>query len=488
MSRRPEELELKYLIDDVDAAAAQIDALFPALHDNGWHRLRITDRYFDTADHALARAGYGARLRRMGGHTLLTLKSDIEVEGGRHRRVELEAPAGSSLRRPSRWPPSEARDQLLDLVGDRRLIESFRVRQTRRERAISFGRARVALSIDAGVVESIGVPVGEICQLEAELLSGPESGLTRVAARLDAAGTGRPESRSKLVMAAELVAQAGHLRLEDDFAEAGRKVLRRHLLRMLEREIALRQGDPDALRQMRVATRRMRAAWRVFGAAFRKREERRYVAELRRVARALGEVRDMDVLLATLTPGRALAPLAQDWQTRRDAARLRLDTVLAAREYATFVDDYLEFTAEHGAGVPARRSRTAVGNEVDGRIGHAEDRLVVATNAATATADDTAWHALRIAVKRLRYTVETFGDVLDADVAGARIADLRHMQDTLGEMNDAAVAAREAEAWLEGAGAASATSTQAAVRRFVGARRRRASAIRARFGGSLTKR
>ena len=480
MSRRSEELELKYLIGDADSAAAAIDSLFPLPPDEVWRRFRITDRYFDTADKALARAGYGARLRRIGGHTLLTLKSDIEVEGGRHRRLELEAPAGSSLRRPSRWPPSEARDQLLDLVGDRRLIESFRVRQTRRERAISFGRARVALSIDAGVVESIGVPVGEICQLEAELLSGPESGLTRVAARLDAAGTGRPESRSKLVMAADLVAQAGRLRLEDDFAEAGRKVLRRHLLRMLEREIALRQDDSEALRQMRVATRRMRAAWRVFGAAFRKREERRYVAELRRVAGALGEVRDMDVLLAALPTSRALAPLADAWRQRRDAAREQLDRLLAGREYATFVDDYLAFTGERGAGI-AKRRKTSVGAQVDGRIGLAEDRLALATGAATAAADDAAWHALRIAVKRLRYTIESLGDVLDADAAAARIADLRHLQDRLGEMNDAAVAAREAQAWLDGAGAASAPSTQAAVRRFVDATRRHAIDIRAHF-------
>ena len=56
---------------------------------------------------------------------------------------------------------------------------------------------------------------------------------------------------------------------EDLHSEAGRKVLRFHLARMLAREPGTRDGaDPEELHGMRVATRRMRAAWRVFGDAY----------------------------------------------------------------------------------------------------------------------------------------------------------------------------------------------------------------------------
>ena len=59
---------------------------------------------------------------------------------------------------------------------------------------------------------------------------------------------------------------------EDHVAEAGRKVMRFHLARMLAREAGTREGsDPEELHAMRVATRRQRAAWRVFGASFRPR-------------------------------------------------------------------------------------------------------------------------------------------------------------------------------------------------------------------------
>ena len=71
----------------------------------------------------------------------------------------------------------------------------------------------------------------------------------------------------------------------DNVAEAGRKVLRFHLARMIAREPGTREGtDPEELHGMRVATRRQRAAWRVFGAWFRPDRTKRYRNGLREVA------------------------------------------------------------------------------------------------------------------------------------------------------------------------------------------------------------
>jgi CHAD domain-containing protein len=62
--------------------------------------------------------------------------------------------------------------------------------------------------------------------------------------------------------------------------------------------------------------------------------------------------------------------------------------------------------------------------------------------------DDAAWHAMRISAKRLRYSVEQLREAIGDDAANDAIARLVRVQDSLGAMNDAAVAAREAEAWL----------------------------------------
>src|SRR6185503_6406688 len=119
--------------------------------------------------------------------------------------------------------------------------------------------------------------------------------------------------------------------LDDHVAEAGRKVLRFHLARMLAKEQGTRDGnDPEDLHAMRVATRRQRAAWRVFGDSFRGGRTKTYRRGLREIASRLGAVRDLDVLLeaadayrADLSPTeqRALEPLLAGWRTHRDDAR-----------------------------------------------------------------------------------------------------------------------------------------------------------------------
>src|SRR5205823_8758044 len=127
---------------------------------------------------------------------------------------------------------------------------------------------------------------------------------------LESTGLLVPETRSKEQIGLALVGEAraartparppkhAGVKADDTLAEAGRKVLRMNLLRMLEMEPGIRAGeDIEAVHRMRVATRRMRAAWRVFDGAYRKRLQQRYVRELRVVATALGTVRDTDVQL-----------------------------------------------------------------------------------------------------------------------------------------------------------------------------------------------
>jgi CHAD domain-containing protein len=79
------------------------------------------------------------------------------------------------------------------------------------------------------------------------------------------------------------------------------QVVRRRLalfvreLRRLERS-----PDPDAIHNVRVASRRLRAALRHLEPCFRKRDARSLRAAVRKLARLLGEARDLDILMANL--------------------------------------------------------------------------------------------------------------------------------------------------------------------------------------------
>jgi CHAD domain-containing protein len=458
----------------------------------------MEDRYVDTTHGALERAGFGARLRREGsGPVRLTVKSvahDRPGDGSRPRgatsralsqRVEVEGPADDRLDADA-WPPSAAQELVNELRGAARLHTLFTVRQRRHVRTIDSSEGVVQLSLDDVSVRRGGRTVGTFCVLEAEALDRQGGGLGRLAALLEESGLVRPEPRSKEELARELVREAiGHrahrlprvpktpeVRSDDPLADAGRKVLRMHLARMLSHEAGTRSGeDIEELHKMRVATRRMRGAWRVFDGAYRPRLQRRYVRELRAVAAALGEVRDMDVQLQHLEAYRAALPedgraaiesLRVSWVGSREASRRRLVAMLDSRQYRDLVEDYLDFVETPGAGERAAQpgEPTLVRDTAGSRIVAAYER-VRAYETALSWADVPTLHALRIEAKRLRYTLEYFAEVLPPS-ASRLIESVTVMQDHLGLVNDAHVASGILRQWLNlNAPRLSATSREA---------------------------
>ena len=334
----PHEVELKYRVTDLAALRAWLeDGWGEALP---WATLgsprsrAVEDRYFDTAREALRHHGFGARLRRVGGRHLVTVKSlspdELDPDDGPgnepestreegsdavHRRIELEAPASARLD-PGTWPSSPARELIDELRGAARLRGLFTIRQIREVRDVTTADASAQLSLDEVRVIAGRSVVGTFAELEVESTGGSLELLSGVARALAATGVVVPAAGSKEAQVRALVdrerAEERRRRLprvprtpgvvgDDTLAEAGRKVLRMHLARMLAAEEGTRLGaDIEELHKMRVATRRMRSVWRVFDGAYRPKVQRRYVRELRTVASALGAVRDLDVQLEAL--------------------------------------------------------------------------------------------------------------------------------------------------------------------------------------------
>ena len=265
---------------------------------------------------------------------------------------------------------------------------------------------------------------------------------------------------------------------DDHVAEAGRKVLRFHLARMIAREAGTRDGtDNEDLHSMRVATRRQRAAWRVFGDSFRKGRTRSHRARLREVAQRLGAVRDLDVLLEAadayradlpVAEQRALEPLLSAWRTHRDDARVLLVRELDSDGYRRWLDDYAEFVRHEGTAVVAtgptepHRVRDTAASRILGAYEH-----VRAYEPVLRWADVETLHELRISGKWLRYTLEFVREALGPD-SDALIARVTALQDHLGLMHDADVSAHLARNFLvEHAGALSDAESSAIARYLV---------------------
>ena len=537
--RRAVETELKFQVATPGAADRLLaaDQLGGLVAEAPPRTEQQDDRYLDTADAALARAGFALRIRQHGGQTIVGVKS-LRRRGGRaglHRREELEGPAELGAL-PRDWPPSPARSLVLELAGDAPLVEVVTIRQLRRKRELRRDDAVVELSLDEVDVIVHGRVVERFEELEAELVTGPEEALDGLLdAFEDTPGLG-PVDGSKLERALaaarregdvsgvleRVIRAAAHdldvpesapvepvppvadapaarpgdlpkpgkspgVAGDDHLSEAGRKVLRHHLALMLAREAGTRSGaDPEDLHKMRVATRRQRAAWRVFGSAFDRRATARHEKRLRTVARRLGAVRDLDVLIGGIetyaeeaaADRAALDPLVASWRRQRDAARERLLAELDAPRYVSWLEGYRAFAQEEGAAsLPVGAVQPhRVRDTFPSRIWAAYEQ-VRAYEAVLRWADVTTLHDLRIAGKWLRYTLEFVRDALGPD-ADPLIARVTALQDHLGLLNDADVAANLARAHLvEHAGALS-EAEGAAIGRYLVSREREMARVR----------
>jgi CHAD domain-containing protein len=224
---------------------------------------------------------------------------------------------------------------------------------------------------------------------------------------------------------------------------AGRsEVLIRQRLGALSRALpAARAGDVSAIHAARVATRRLREALPLVARASSARKLARIV---RRLTRALGPVRELDVALLTLDELAARRDIPRESVTvlqqavRQERARLRLDMartidradvdkvsrkLLAAAQKRDSVglrprspDPKQLAAARQRAARRADRLRASIENAADLYL---PDRL----------------HEVRIAVKKLRYAMEIVRD-LSASRATARITQLKRTQDLLGRIHD----------------------------------------------------
>jgi len=233
----------------------------------------------------------------------------------------------------------------------------------------------------------------------------------------------------------------------EPIAEAARRTLRRFFDKLLAREDAvLKDEDSEDVHQMRVATRRLRAALQILVGVYEPDLIRRYRKGLRRIAEALGAVRDGDVFLEHIAAHRdalpaseraSLEPLVAAATGERTQARETLLKDLDSRQYNKFKREFAEFLSTPGAGVlPApepgitERVRDFAGSAIWRRY-----ELWRAYAGIFQGATNETLHQARIAGKRFRYTLEFFAEALGPRVDQA-LEPMIALQENLGALQD----------------------------------------------------
>jgi CHAD domain-containing protein len=376
----------------------------------------------------------------------------VETAVGTHRYHEIEA----ELR------PQATEDDLQTL--SRHLSDHWKLTP---ETQSKFARARALLTADGGPA-SAGPETRAVAADEPAGGVEPAATVAGVPKKAPAATAAEGPEETPAAEDSKRRRRTPGIEPDDLMSEAARKTVLFHFERMLAHEDGTRAGvDYEELHDMRVATRRMRAALTVFGPYVDEKAYRPHLKSLRRTGRLLGAVRDLDVFhekaehyLDELTEDRRgeLEPLFDAWRGEREQRRERMIEWLDGGDFRSFVDSFGEFLQERGAG--AVPDFSADGSPRSRRVNIALPPVVLTELANVLAYDEwvtgpevplTRLHQLRIAGKYLRYTLEFFTEVLGP---GGKLVihTVKGLQDHLGDLQDAVVTSGILRDFLSGEG------------------------------------
>ncbi|HVH26896.1 MAG TPA: CHAD domain-containing protein [Vicinamibacterales bacterium] len=208
------------------------------------------------------------------------------------------------------------------------------------------------------------------------------------------------------------------------------------------------EGDIEALHRMRVASRRLRELIPLL--ALDADTTRRLSRRLRRVTRRLGSVRELDVLMLLIEELEGNARYPREGLKRIGAAVLRARTAARERMAAKLPTPKLERLArklenaakrlesrhtKSASPTRANRPKNTWQWALDARLTRRAERAHAAIEAAGAVYLPEPLHAVRVALKKLRYTAELRTQTKRGRVT-AEIKAMKTAQDLLGRLHD----------------------------------------------------
>jgi CHAD domain-containing protein len=459
-----------------------------------WRAKRVRRTWLDTFDWRLYRAGL--TLQHVGGSG----PGELVLTGGGQR---LTARA-----RPGRWPclagalpPGPLRDRVAAVAGLRALLPRVKVvSQVSELRLLNEDEKTVArIAVDAmtlpapqdaaiaarlAVAEVRGYPAA--ARRAGHILAGiggvVPSRQTALDAVLSAAGQRGADYTGKVVVP---------LRPAMRGAEAVSAILLQQL-DALEANVdgVLHDIDTEFLHDLRIAVRRTRTALKLLGHVLPGELTLRFASEFRWLGDTTTPPRDLDVQLLALPSEAArlvaatpadLQPLAAYLTRRRAAERRKLSRTLRSARFDAMVGDWRKaLLVPRAAGHPSGPRAAELSADQTRR---AHTRVLRLGSAITASSPAESLHTLRKRCKELRYVLEFFTSLHDPQLYAAVLADLKRLQDCLGEFQDSEVQGAEIQSLAAAmlAGQAAPASTLLAMGELAAQLGTRQRAARAEF-------
>ncbi len=421
---------------------------------------KLVSTYYDTPDRALKQRGLTLRVRERGGQFTQTVKTgdlddDVLSRGEWEDAVRENRPDPIAAQSGPQLPQHA--------MGDVRPVFVTEITRTTFELEPQPGTA-IEAAIDEGEIRGLDNGKTEpAIEIELELKRGGAGALYDLALRLLEVAPVRIEIRSKSERGYRLAGgdkeappavHAAAVGLDPKMAvgAALQKIGRNCLTELLRNEPAVLSAQPEGVHQMRVAVRRLRSAVSSMKKMLPP-DDLHWVAEgLHWLGGALGPARNLDVFASELLPAvRSGLPDEPGWEdlaaTLDRLRRAAYDEIKGAILSPRFTVGMLRllrwFEVSGWSRVAASREPNPVSSpiaEIAPGLLYRRWRKVRQRSKGFRQLAPRERHRLRIAVKKLRYTIELFGSLFDRDDLNKFVRRLKRLQSDLGYANDVRVA------------------------------------------------
>ena len=459
MNSEPKEIELKLRVAPEDIAVLRNDPQFVGALQDATHET-LNSVYFDSDDRVLRDHGLTLRVRHIGDKRVQTIKT---------------ANQGSDWVERSEWEQAIKGDQpdltrVMDTALGPILTDDVRntlkpVFETRIERTayhLNGDENNIVIAVDEGqiVAPDSSCPVSEI---ELELKHGNQPEHFKIARAISEIVPAQLDVKSKSERGYDLIEKTpiGAEKACNPELSAGMTtgraftlIARACLRQLVANEPAVKSRDAEAVHQMRVALRRLRAAISLFSDVVNDDRINTIKTELKWLAQELGPARDLDTLIIEV-----LKPLRKQYATEwgvvsisKMFARQRLKNYRRSQEavqsarFRTLILDTAEWVEAGPWSIsedPLMRAHRDMPIEIRAVEQLSQRRKKIRRRGAKiGDLSPEQLHGLRIQVKKARYAAEFFSSVYPGKKSAKRceniLSALMRFQNCLGGINDIA--------------------------------------------------
>jgi CHAD domain-containing protein len=237
--------------------------------------------------------------------------------------------------------------------------------------------------------------------------------------------------------------------LDEAYCLFGARSLLKRLEALIQEIDGVRESDDiEYVHRMRVASRRIRSGFTLFEECFPSKRLKKWRKQIRRVTRALGEARDTDVQIDFLEKfldsleeahyRAGIKRLLLRLRQKRKGLQGKVVKAMDRLETSGMLEDMggmLRQIRVHGRLNQVDVSSLGVYQQALMAILLRLDDLLAYEPYVSQTEQVEKLHAMRIAAKRLRYTIEVFEPLYDGDLKPPRQT-VRKIQTILGDIHD----------------------------------------------------